>query len=144
MADGLEDRVDETGHTRGIEGGERRLERIERGTELGHGHHAGTGPRRSSTTRRFEALTLSTVSAPASTAARISAGSKLSTLTRSPAPVSSRTTSASAGNGRPGVQPMSITSAPDSRNASAAARRSRARQLRRVVDLGQDFDVVAP
>ena len=82
-------------------------------------------PARSGTTSRFERLTLSTSSAPAPTAVRISLGSNESMLTRMPAPTSSRTTSASSGNRRPGVQPMSMTSAPAARNASAASRSSR-------------------
>ena len=49
---------------------------------------------------------------------------------------------ASAGKGRPGVQPMSMTSAPESAKVLGRARRiSRQRQLRRVVDLGEDLDV---
>ncbi len=72
-------------------------------------------PARSRATSMFEPFTLSTSSAPAATAVRISSGSKVSTLTRMPAAASSRTTSPSAGNASPGVQPTSITSAPDSR-----------------------------
>ena len=82
-------------------------------------------PFRSLATSRLAPFTLSTSSAPAATAVRISAASKVSMLTRIPAPTSSRTTSPSAGYSTPGVQPMSITSAPDSRKASAAARTSR-------------------
>ncbi len=55
---------------------------------------------------------LRTSSAPAATAAPISPGSNESMLTRIPAPTSSRTTSPRPGNSRPGVQPMSMISAP--------------------------------
>ena len=48
---------------------------------------------------RFEALTLSTSSAPAATAVRISAASKLSTLTRWPSARSARTDFAELGKG---------------------------------------------
>ena len=81
-------------------------------------------PASSRATARFDPFTLSTSSAPASTAVRISFSSKLSTLTRIPAPRSSLTTAPSEGNGSPGVQPMSITSAPLERKYSAAARTS--------------------
>ena len=95
-------------------------------------------------TSRLEPLTLSTSSAPAPTAVRISFGSKLSMLTRMPAARSSRTTSASSGKGTPGVQPTSMTSAPLARKYFAAATISRARQPGRVVDLGEDLDPVGP
>ena len=48
-------------------------------------------------------------------AVRISSASNVSTLTRTPAPARPRTTSPSAGKATPGVQPISITSAPDAR-----------------------------
>ena len=72
----------------------------------------------------FEPFTLSTSSAPAATAVRISSGSKVSILTRIPAAISSRVTSPSAGKERPGVHPRSITSAPEARKYSAAPRRA--------------------
>jgi hypothetical protein len=70
----------------------------------------------------FEPLTLRTALAPACTAVRISSTSKVSTLTRIPASTSSRTTSPSSGNARPGVQPMSMMSAPEVRYRSASCR----------------------
>ena len=73
-------------------------------------------------TSMFEPLTLNTSSAPASTARRISPASSESTLTRRPAPVRSRTMSPSSGNSSPGVQPISMTSAPDARKRSASRR----------------------
>ncbi len=78
-------------------------------------------PASSRATSRFDRLTLSTISAPASTAVRISERSKLSMLTRMPASRSSRTTGPSSGKARPGVQPTSMTSAPLARKYSAAA-----------------------
>ena len=67
---------------------------------------------RSRATSRFDRLTERTSSAPAATAVRISLGSNESMLTRIPPPTSSRTTPASSGNSRPGVQPTSMMSAP--------------------------------
>ena len=91
---------------------------------------------------RLVPLMLSTSSAPASTAVRISSGSKLSTLSRRPAPRSSRTTSPSAGKGTPGVQPMSIRSAPLARKYVGRRLDGLPGQLGGVVDLGEDLDVV--
>ena len=63
---------------------------------------------------------LSTSVAPASTAVRISPASNVSMLTFIPADTSSRTTAPSSGNASPGVQPMSMTSAPESRKRIAS------------------------
>ena len=77
-------------------------------------------PARSRATSMFDRFTLRTSSAPACTAARISRASKLSTLTRIPSATRSPTTAPSSGNTRPGVQPMSMTSAPESLKYFAA------------------------
>src|SRR2546427_79033 len=61
-------------------------------------------PAKSRATSRLDWLTDSTSSAPAATAVPISPTSKESTLTRIPAPTSSRTTSASSGKARPDHQ----------------------------------------
>ncbi len=70
-------------------------------------------PARCCAASMFEPLRLRTRSAPAATATRISPGSNVSTLTRIWAATNSRTTSPRAGNGSPGVQPISMMSAPD-------------------------------
>ena len=69
-------------------------------------------PAKSRATSRLEPFTLNTSSAPARTAVPISPGSSESMLTRIPAATRSPTTAARSGNARPGVQPMSIRSAP--------------------------------
>ena len=92
-------------------------------------------------TSMLEPLTLSTSSAPASTAVVISPGSSESTLTRMPAPTSSRTTSASAGNG----ESRRAADVDDVGARFAVARglaaNGLARQTRCVVDLGDDLDI---
>ncbi len=85
-------------------------------------HDASAGPASSRTTSRLESLTLNTRRAPASTAVRISAGSNESTLTRIPAATRACTMSPSAGKGSPGVQPISMMSAPESRKYCARCR----------------------
>ena len=69
-------------------------------------------PASSRAASRLEPFTLSTSSAPAATASRISPGSNESMLTRIPAATSSPTTALRSGYASPGVQPTSMTSAP--------------------------------
>ena len=116
------------------------LQRVERAAEIGNDDDARAGAGEVARHSMLEPFTLSTSSAPASTALRISSGSNVSTLTRirrRPARERRRRASGTAG---PGVQPMSMMSAPDARKVGLAAHRL-ARQARRVVDLGEDLDV---
>ena len=128
----------------------RRSQRVERSARACRACRRGRErPRRARRCRRgraptsmFEPLTLSTSSAPARTAVRISSGSNVSMLTRIPRRDQlARRRRRAPGNGRPGVQPMSMTSAPAARKYSAARAHLVARQPRRVVDLGEDLDV---
>ena len=99
-ADRLDDRVDEIRHAPALQRLDAAVERIEALAEVGDHDDARAAARAArGPPRRLEPLTLSTISAPASTAVRISAGSKLSMLTRMPAPRSSRTTAPKRGEG---------------------------------------------
>ncbi len=86
-------------------------------------------------------FTLSTISAPASSAVLISPASKESMLTRKPASASSRTTLAELGE----RAPRRTADVDDVGTARAVVLREGAQRrplhLRRVVDLGQDLDL---
>src|SRR5712671_2701119 len=90
-------------------------------------------------TSRFDALMLSTSSAPASTAAQISCASNVSTLTRMPADTRSPTTAPRDGNAWRAADVDDVGAG--SVKVLGGAEDLLAGELRGVVDLGEDLDV---
>ena len=132
------------GHAPAVQRLERRRQRVERAAQLGHGHHARARcPSDRLATSRLEPFTLSTSSAPAATAVRISAASK-----RVDADAHARRPPARGPRRRaPGYSQAGRAADVDDVGAGFAKRLGGGAHvapahLRRVVDLGQDLDVV--